>query len=97
MGVASMGDNPNRVVPSQNYLSAMATRGIVIIKADNREIGLVAFVAVGMSEVSTCNVTVREGQHVVKGDETGMLRFGGSSYCLSCASMALPDVQNEES
>lgn len=37
------------------------------------------------------------GPAFVKGDETGMLRFGGSSYSLSCASMALPDVQNEES
>ncbi|GAB0132234.1 hypothetical protein EsDP_00000675 [Epichloe bromicola] len=101
MGVASMGDNPDRMVPSQSYLSAMATRGIVIIEADNREIGLVAFVAVGMSEVSTCDVTVREGQHVVKGDETGMFRFGGSSYCLlfrhDLRLDGLPDVQNEES
>lgn len=64
------------------YLSSLATRGIVIIEADNKEIGLVAFIAIGMDEVSTCQVTVKEGQHVQKGDDMGMFHFGGSSHCL---------------
>ncbi|KAH8685338.1 Phophatidylserine decarboxylase-domain-containing protein [Ilyonectria robusta] len=67
---------------AQGYLSAMATRGIIVIEADNADIGLVAFIAIGMEEVSTCEITVREGQHVVKGDETGMFHFGGSTYCM---------------
>lgn len=35
-----------------------------------------------MDEVSTCEITVKEGQHVEKGDETGMFHFGGSTHCL---------------
>jgi phosphatidylserine decarboxylase len=37
---------------------------------------------VGMAEVSTCEITVREGQRVRKGDEIGMFHFGGSTHCL---------------
>jgi len=56
---------------SQEYLSAVATRGIIFIEADHPKIGLMAFIAIGMVEVSTCDITVREGQHVKKGDQLG--------------------------
>lgn len=67
---------------AQGYLSALATRAIIIIEADNTKVGLVAFIGIGMDEVSTCEITVKEGQHVKKGDQTGMFHFGGSSHCL---------------
>ncbi|KAH7161050.1 Phophatidylserine decarboxylase-domain-containing protein [Dactylonectria macrodidyma] len=67
---------------AQGYLSALATRAIIIIEADNADIGLVGFVGIGMDEVSTCEITVKEGQHIEKGQETGMFHFGGSSHCL---------------
>ncbi|KAL1843603.1 hypothetical protein VTJ49DRAFT_886 [Mycothermus thermophilus] len=67
---------------AQGYLSALATRAIIFIEADNPAVGLVAFIGVGMDEVSSCEITVREGQHVRKGDEIGMFHFGGSSFCL---------------
>ncbi len=35
-----------------------------------------------MAEVSSCEITVYEGQHVEKGDPVGMFHFGGSSHCL---------------
>jgi phosphatidylserine decarboxylase len=35
-----------------------------------------------MAEVSTCQVTVYEGQHLMKGDQIGMFHFGGSTHCL---------------
>ena len=38
--------------------------------------------AVGMAEVSTCEITAYVGQHVDKGDELGMFHFGGSTHCL---------------
>ena len=41
-----------------------------------------AFLGVGMAEVSTCEITVQEGQHVKKGDQIGMFHFGGSTHCL---------------
>jgi phosphatidylserine decarboxylase len=40
------------------------------------------FLPVGMAEVSTCEITVYQGQHVKKGDQLGMFHFGGSTHCL---------------
>lgn len=67
---------------AQGYISAMATRAIIIIEADSVDIGVVAFVAIGMDEISTCEITVDEGQRVEKGQQTGMFHYGGSSHCL---------------
>lgn len=66
----------------QGYLTATATRAIMFIEADNKDIGLMCFLGIGMTEVSTCEMTVKEGQHVNKGDELGMFHFGGSTHCL---------------
>lgn len=67
---------------SQPFLTAVATRAIIFIEADNPRIGLMAVVLVGMVEVSSCDVTVREGQRVDKGSQLGMFHFGGSTHCL---------------
>ena len=67
---------------SQGYITELATRALIFIKADNPDIGLMCFMAVGMAEVSTCEITVYEGQHIKKGDELGMFHFGGSTHCL---------------
>jgi phosphatidylserine decarboxylase len=67
---------------AQGYLTALATRAIIFIEADNPAIGLMAYIGVGMDEVSTCEITVKEGQHVKKGEQTGMFHFGGSSHVL---------------
>lgn len=67
---------------AQGYLSSLATRAIIFIEADNPAIGLMAFVGIGMDEVSTCDITVKEGQRLKKGDELGMFHFGGSTHCL---------------
>ncbi|KAI5468024.1 Phophatidylserine decarboxylase-domain-containing protein [Mariannaea sp. PMI_226] len=74
--------NAQGITGAQGYLAALATRAIIIIEADNRDLGLVGFIGIGMDEVSTCDITVKEGQHIKKGDETGMFHFGGSSHCL---------------
>lgn len=67
---------------SQGYITEVATRAIIFIEADNPHIGLLCFVAVGMAEVSTCEITIYEGQHVTKGEQLGMFHFGGSTHCL---------------
>jgi len=54
----------------------------VLIQADNERLGIVGFVAIGMSEVSSCVATVAAGEHVSKGQIIGSFHFGGSSYCL---------------
>lgn len=66
----------------QGFITATATRAIIFIEADNPAIGLMAFLGVGMAEVSTCDITVKEGQHIEKGDQIGMFHFGGSTHCL---------------
>jgi phosphatidylserine decarboxylase len=67
---------------AQGYITAVATRAIIFIQADNPKIGLMVGVYVGMAEVSTCDITVHEGQHVKKGEQLGMFHFGGSTHCL---------------
>lgn len=70
------------ITVAQGYLTALATRAVIFFEADNPDIGLMAFIGVGMDEVSTCEIGVKEGQHVNKGDEIGMFHFGGSSHVL---------------
>lgn len=64
------------VATSQGYLTYIATRAIILIEADNPVLGLMAFIGVVMAEVSTCYITVKEGQRVLKGEEAGMSHFG---------------------
>lgn len=74
-------DEMNEAV-SQAYLTAVATRAIIFIEADSPDIGLICGLYVGMAEVSTCDITVKEGDRVKKGEEIGMFHFGGSTHCL---------------
>jgi phosphatidylserine decarboxylase len=69
---------------SQSYLAHVAARAIILIEADDPVIGLMAFVPVGMSEVSSCMIDskVTPGYHVKKGDELGHFQYGGSTHCL---------------
>ena len=78
------GPRPDPAAPdhSQAYLASVATRALVFIEADNPQIGLLCFIAIGMAEVSSCEVEVRASQHVRKGEEIGMFHYGGSTYCL---------------
>ncbi|KAG0648251.1 Psilocybin biosynthesis decarboxylase [Hyphodiscus hymeniophilus] len=76
------GPDPNAPNNSQPFISAVAARGIIFIKADNPVIGLMAIVFVGMAEVSSCEFVVKEGDHITKGDLIGMFHFGGSSHCM---------------
>jgi phosphatidylserine decarboxylase len=78
----SVGYDPSSPDQSQGFITEVATRAVVLIRADDPAIGLMAFLAVGMAEVSTCEVTVAAGQRVKKGDEIGTFHFGGSSHCL---------------
>ncbi|MBL7847333.1 MAG: phosphatidylserine decarboxylase family protein [Cyclobacteriaceae bacterium] len=74
--------DPSGPAESQAYITALAARALIFIEADNPSIGLVCFMGVGMSEVSSCEITVQAGQHVKKGDQLGMFHYGGSTYCL---------------
>lgn len=76
---------------SQPYLTHVATRAIMLIECDNPTIGLMAFIAVGIAEVSSCVSTVQAGQRVRKGDELGYFQFGGSTHCLIFRPGAIAD------
>ena len=69
---------------SQSYLAHVAARAVILIEADDPVIGLMAFVPVGMSEVSSCLIDpkVTPGYHVGKGEELGYFQYGGSTHCL---------------
>ncbi|KAF8725250.1 Phophatidylserine decarboxylase, partial [Rhizoctonia solani] len=83
MGFANPeGPDPVSQMLSQAYITAVATRALIWIRCNDPEVGLIGFLAVGMCEVSTCEVTVREGDMVRKGDQLGMFHFGGSTHCL---------------
>ncbi len=60
----------------------MNTRTIVFIQPHNADIGDVAIVFVGLTEVSSCTPTVEQGQAVQRGDEIGHFAFGGSTCCI---------------
>jgi phosphatidylserine decarboxylase len=77
-------DQPDPAAPnnSQAFLTAVATRALIFIEPDNKNIGLMCVMPVGMAEVSSCEITVREGDKVKKGQELGMFHFGGSTHCL---------------
>ena len=79
---ASEGFDPLGPNNSQGYIAHVATRALIFIEPDEPAIGLLCVVAVGMAEVSSCVVGVKEGQHVKKGEEIGYFQFGGSSHCL---------------
>jgi len=76
------GPDPAAPNDSQAFITSIAARALIFIEADNPNIGLMAFLAVGMAEVSTCEVTVNPGQVVKKGDQLGTFHFGGSTHCL---------------
>jgi phosphatidylserine decarboxylase len=79
-------EGPAAVEPtnSQGYIAHVATRAIILIEADDPAIGLLAFVAVGMVEVSSCLIAaeITPGHYVAKGEELGHFQFGGSTHCL---------------
>ncbi len=80
----SEGRDATEPTNSQSYIAHVAARAIILIEADDPVIGLVAFVPVGMVEVSSCKIRaeVKPGHHVGKGEELGRFEYGGSTHCL---------------
>ena len=52
------GNDPSVPNDSQGYIAEVTTRALIFIEADNPDIGLMCFMAVGMAEVSTCDIGV---------------------------------------
>ena len=66
---AAPGDTPDPAGPtySQPYIASVAARGLIYIQADNPDIGLVCFIAIGMSDTSGCEIDVTPGRRLKKG------------------------------
>lgn len=78
----SEGYDPSGPNNSQGYITQVATRAIIFIQADDPAIGLMCFIAVGMSEVSSCIITAQKDTYIKKGEQLGYFQFGGSTHCL---------------
>lgn len=76
------GYDPSGPNESQGYIAEVAARALIFIESDNPKIGLMCFVAIGMAEVSSCEITVHKGQRIKKGEGIGTFHFGGSTHCL---------------
>jgi phosphatidylserine decarboxylase len=100
------GEDPAGPDNSQGYITHVATRALILIESDEAAIGLMGFLAVGMSEISSCVIGPRisAGVRVEKGEEIGYFQYGGSTHCLifgpgviaDFAPGALPDPANPE-
>lgn len=83
-GFANPHGGPNALAPnrSQAYTAQVAAKAVIFIQAEEPDIGLMVFVAMGMCECSSNEVTVAEGQKVKAGKQIGLFHFGGSTHCL---------------
>ncbi|GAB1192897.1 hypothetical protein APSETT444_002096 [Aspergillus pseudonomiae] len=83
----SSGPDPAGPDVSQRYITHIAARGVLIVDTNvqgGANIGLVGFVPVGMSEVSTCDwyESTEVGKTITQGDVIGAFHSGGSTHCL---------------
>ena len=69
-------------VASQAYYTAVNTRGLTFIQADDPAIGVVCVMPVGITEISSMTLTARPGSHVQKGEQLGFFSFGGSTVAV---------------
>ncbi len=67
---------------AEGYYACVNTRGLVFIKADNKAIGMVCVIPVGITEISSVEITVKPGTKVKKGDQLGYFSYGGSTLAL---------------
>jgi phosphatidylserine decarboxylase len=67
---------------SQGFEASVNTRGLVIIESDDKKIGKVCVIPIGITEISSISIEVKVGQQVKKGDELGYFSYGGSTLCL---------------
>ena len=69
-------------VDSQGYDANVNTRGLIFIESPDPDIGMVCVIPIGITEISSIKIHVREGQLVSKGEQLGWFSYGGSSMAL---------------
>lgn len=89
--IESQGYDATAGTYSQGYMSAVNTRTIIRIRAnDNR--GSLCVIPVGISEVSSISTHVAPGDVVEKGQEIGFFSYGGSSVVLVFSEDMIDDI-----
>jgi phosphatidylserine decarboxylase len=80
----SEGFDPDAGIFSQGYESSVNTRGLVFIESDDKGIGMVCVIPIGITEISSVQIgkNIKPGKHVNKGDELGNFSYGGSTLCV---------------
>jgi len=79
MDVSRNADGDLDVVDGDTYQFSQE-RGLIVIESP--EVGLVAVLPIGMSYVSSVNLSARVGDELRKGDEFGYFLFGGSDIVM---------------
>ncbi len=67
---------------SQGWAAGIATRALIYIDSGIPSLGVVCVIPIGLTEVSSLECFVKEGDTVKKGDQLGWFSFGGSSFAL---------------
>jgi len=91
-------EDPKMLPPylqSLRYFANTAARQLIFIDAENPVLGLVCFIAIGMTEISSTEATVFEGQKVRRGEQLGMFHFGGSSSALVFRKDAMVKIDDQ--
>jgi phosphatidylserine decarboxylase len=78
----SAGPDPTAATYSQGYEASVNTRGLVFVESKDKNMGMVCVIPIGITEISSVTITVKEGDKVKKGQELGYFSYGGSSMCL---------------
>lgn len=78
----SAGYDPTAGTYSQGYEASVNTRGLVFIESPDPVIGMVCVIPIGITEISSVVIQVKNGDRVKKGDELGCFSYGGSTMCL---------------
>ncbi|OSD06227.1 hypothetical protein PYCCODRAFT_1093411 [Trametes coccinea BRFM310] len=79
-GRKKIGVRRRLVAPLQPGFQFLQTRGLVLIK--NPDVGLVAVLPVGMPQVASVMMSVKQGDVIKKGQEIGYFQMGGSDIVL---------------
>ena len=79
MNVVRKPDGSLDVIDGESY-QYNQERGLIVI--DSPDVGLVAVLPIGMSFVSSVNLTAEKGVRLQKGDEFGYFMFGGSDIVM---------------
>jgi len=79
MNVIRKADSSLQIIDGDTY-QYNQERGLIVI--DSPEVGLVAVLPIGMSFVSSVNLTPEVGARLRKGDEFGFFMYGGSDIVM---------------